>query len=90
MKTKGLEQIMGKTITGVVVKRARIGRRTPSMQLHLVFNDGTCFEMYTMSGEIFFAGGVDGGGFQEALDYGSDVLEVVFQAHLGEGGGHES
>lgn len=51
----GIEQIVGKTITGVV----EISRESsPRQQLWLTFSDGTRYEFYSTSADIHATGGV--------------------------------
>ncbi len=86
MKTNGLREIIGKTISGIVIKKAEIGKSAVIFQLHLVFSDNTCLEMYTQLENIHFAGGLDRGGLEEARHYSSDVLDIVYQVYLDEHG----
>lgn len=66
--THVLEQLIGKTITGVVVKAAEYPAR-PAQQLFLVFADDTHYEVY---GELSLTGGLNPGG-----------LAVVCEQRLG-------
>jgi hypothetical protein len=55
----GIQQVIGKTISGVIVAKAQ-GRK--SQQVFLVFNDETYFEFF---GDSFTGGGgVDQGGLE--------------------------
>jgi hypothetical protein len=45
MKTEGLREMLGKTITGVIAKQNRVNRPPPS-QLFLNFSDGTYLEIW--------------------------------------------
>ena len=88
MKTKGLKQILGKTITGVVVKeKNRKEPFGPLFQIHLIFLDGTIFEMYSSyKVGINFAGYVDDGGFEDVRDHGSGTMNIVYEAQIDEKG----
>ena len=61
----GLREIIGKTITNVIV--ARNERRDPANQVFLVFDDGTYFEFW--GAQFNCNGGVDRGGVAEVTDY---------------------
>ena len=54
----GIEEIVGKTITGVV----EISRQnSPRQQLWLTFSDGTRYEFYSTAADIHATGGVISG-----------------------------
>lgn len=75
----GAEQIIGKTIKGVVIKGQKAGRRPPAMQLFLLFDDGTYYEFYTSSdGSINPTSGIVGGSLGSVLHYMSGGLKPVF------------
>lgn len=61
----GIQQTIGKTITGIVV--GYNARRDPTNQVFLVFDDGTYFEFW--GAQFSCASGVDRGGVAEAVDY---------------------
>lgn len=82
MKTTGLDAILGKTITGVVVKTPGNERSGVQMQMHLVFSDGTCFEIYSTSGPFSFASAPDRGGIEEARRYLCPPLEIAYEVVL--------
>ena len=69
-----IEQIVGKTISGVVVKK----RDTfPRSQVFILFSDNTYYELY---GEVIKgAGGIDRGGLEAVLKYMPEA-EIEFQA----------
>ena len=52
----GIKQIIGKTVTGVLVVR---NERPPARQVFLLFSDDTCFEFW--GNDFTGAGGVDPG-----------------------------
>lgn len=79
MKT-GARQIIGKTITGVIIKRTK-GSEIPRTMLFITFDDGTYYEFYSMNGEILNTGGVVvSGGFTVLLQYLQDTHGVDFCA----------
>lgn len=53
-----LSEILGKTIVGVLVNDIPT---CPRRQVFLVFSDRTYYELYSSSGDIDFASGVDKG-----------------------------
>jgi len=60
----GIKNIIGKTISGIVVAN---NMANPKQQMFLIFSDGTYLEFY---GEGFScAGGLDFGGAAEASQY---------------------
>lgn len=74
----GAEQIIGKTIKGVVIKKAKPNCRPPAMQLFLLFEDGTYYEFYTFDCSISTTSGVAVGDLSNVIDYMSDVNEPIF------------
>jgi hypothetical protein len=77
-----IREILGKTISGVVVKRHPDGY--PSSQVFLLFDDDTHYELYTSKEKIKGIGGVDPGGKDKVLAYRREGIEVVFEAYLEE------
>lgn len=77
MVRNALGEIVGKRITAVVVKKGG----GSGWQLHLVFDDDTCYEIYR-DGHLGTAGGLDRGGLEEARRYGRDGDEIVFEVVL--------
>ncbi|MBI5543790.1 MAG: hypothetical protein HY901_07890 [Deltaproteobacteria bacterium] len=59
---------IGKTITGILVAE---NPRLPKRQLFLVFADGTYYELYSSTGDLHGAGGVDQGDIAKAVGYAS-------------------
>jgi hypothetical protein len=74
-KAEYVDQILGKTITGVVIKEFP---DSPRMQIHLVFSDGTNFEFYSTNEEIMPIKGLRRGGIEDITRY--DLGNVVYQA----------
>ena len=64
-----MKEILGKTIKGVIVKK-NMNRRLPAMAVHLVFNDGTSYEIYT-DYHMNFAGGLNRGDMDKVRKYGT-------------------
>ena len=79
MKTE-LERIVGRRISGVIVKAARDPKSRPRSSLFLLFDDGTYYEFYASDDSITATGGVDRGGIHEVLQYLNDHSEVIFCA----------
>jgi hypothetical protein len=72
-------EIVGRRISGVVVRRARRGKG-PMGQLFLVFEDGFYFEFYAPESQNMAAGGLDKGGLVRALRYTPDSHVVEWAA----------
>ena len=70
-----MKEILGKTIKGVIVKK-NLKDRHPAMAVHLVFNDGTSYEIYTMW-DMSFAKGVNHWDMDDARKYGIPPMENV-------------
>lgn len=72
----GLRQIVGKTISSVVV--ARNEDANPRNQVFLVFSDGTSFEFF--GADFSCANGLDRSGVEEVKDYaergGAEVINT--------------
>jgi hypothetical protein len=77
--------ILGKTITGVIVKRVS-NTRSPSSQVFLVFSDNTYFELYSDTGVITSTSSLSSGGMPEVRKYMSDIAEISVDAWLDEHG----
>ena len=77
MKLKDvLPQLLGKRICGAVVKE---GDRMPRMQVFLIFDDDTYYELYTDSA-IYGTAGVDTGGIDEVRRYLPEQ-RIAFECH---------
>ncbi len=76
-----LEQLLGKTITGVVTKRASMPG-SPQHQIFLLFSDQTYYEFYAVEDGVALTGGVDQGGPAEIRRYMKDRMQVTFEAYL--------
>jgi hypothetical protein len=77
--------ILGKTITGVVVKRDQL-TRSPASQVFLVFSDNTYFEIYASTGDITSTSSLSRGGMPEVRRYMSENAEITLDACLDEHG----
>jgi hypothetical protein len=64
-----LQAILGKTISGVIVKE-KTKHSTPAMSVHLVFSDNTSYEIYS-DFHINFAGGLNTGDVERLRKYGT-------------------
>jgi len=86
MAIKGIDEITGKTIERVIVKRKK---GAPGygfgMQVFLLFTDHTYYEIFS-DWLIGFTGRVYEGGREEVLRYVSDAMEVEYEAYLDENG----
>lgn len=78
-----VRQILGKRITGVVIKE-RKGEGHPRGQLFLVFEDGTYYEFYTPFDTISTTGGVCRGTIGDVLNYMNDRLHPVWVGYQGQ------
>jgi len=76
-----IRRIVGKTISGVIVKESE---REPRSQVFLLFAGGTYYELYS-GAEIHGTGGPDPGGVAEVRAYLLDAARVVFEAVSDEG-----
>ena len=77
MKLKDvLPRLLGKRICGAVVKE---GDRMPRMQMFLIFDDDTYYELYT-DATICGNGGVDEGDIEHVRQYMSKQ-RIVFECH---------
>lgn len=77
-----VEQIIGKRISGVVIKKTKKPGGSPTGQLFLLFDDGSYYEFYTYGCDIGTTGGVvQEGSYDAVLNYMSDTLEPVFAKH---------
>lgn len=77
----GAAEIVGKTITGVIIKQAKGARDTPQSQLYLLFDDNSYYEFYSFSGSISNTGGcLPNASFREVYKYMEEQFNVVFHA----------
>ena len=63
---ESIKEILGKTITGIVVAESP---RTPEMQVFMLFSDDTYFELFGVGNGFTCAGGVDPGGIDKVHSY---------------------
>lgn len=77
----GIEQIVGRRISGVVVKGD--ANVTPKM-VFLLFDDGTAYEFY---GSIGTTSGIRQGGAAFAREYLAESHPVIFEHLLASDGG---
>lgn len=82
MHIKGIDQTLGKTITGIIVKEDVTGNGRPAAQVFLLFSDNTYYELYTAYDEICFTGGVDPGGRKEVTHYIASKMNIVYEKFL--------
>jgi hypothetical protein len=81
MKTNAHE-ILGKTITGIILKYADKPAETPQSQLWLLFSDNTCYEFYCLGDSIRPSGGVIANGLEHINHYMQDGYFVACKAML--------
>lgn len=74
----GAKEILGKTITGVVIKA---GGMPPKSQLFLVFSDGTYYEFYCDRDHIHPTGGLWRGDIEDVRRYMGEVKNITFEVH---------
>lgn len=77
MKTRGMEQAIGKTIEGFILKEAAYGTRGLNGQICIVFTDGTWLEFYSHDVPINSTGGLQDGGMKSARAYILDHFQEV-------------
>jgi hypothetical protein len=70
-----MKEIVGKTIKGVIVKR-NVNRGFPAMAVHLIFTDGTSYEIYA-DHQMNFAGGLNPWDMEKARKYAIPPMENV-------------
>jgi hypothetical protein len=80
----GLFQILGKTVSGVVVKERKF-RDTPRTQVFLLFRDGTQLELYAWEGGFSCGSGLVEGDWRWTLDYMPDCerTKALFEVEPG-------
>lgn len=77
----GAAQIVGKTISGVIVKRAKDFNAKPQGQLFLLFDDNTAYEFYSYDSPIINTGGCDQNtSFRDVYNYMEERYKVEFHA----------
>lgn len=62
-----LQEILGKTIRGVIVKQNTMGT-LPAVAIHMVFEDGTSYEIYSLY-QMSFGKGLNQRGMAEVRQY---------------------
>lgn len=72
-----VKQIIGKRITGLVMKASKSHNYPPRNQLFLMFDDGTYYEFYTHDCDIGTTGGVVRGTLDDVLSYMADTRVPV-------------
>lgn len=78
IKREPLEQILGKTIVGVVVsENASSG---PQTRLHLIFSDKTSYEFWINDGRLSAGGGLDQASLEDVLDQLRNVPKTCIRA----------
>jgi hypothetical protein len=81
MNDPGLESLLGRRITGAIIKKARQVGSNPSAQLFLILDDGTYAEVYAHVGGLVFSLPYPGGA-PEVRKYMDVSMETVREAYL--------
>jgi len=77
----GASEIVGKTITGVIVKTAKDPKEKPQGQLFLIFDDNSSYEFYCYFSPLSTTGGLDKNtSFREVYNYMADRYDIEFHA----------
>jgi hypothetical protein len=82
----GIQDILGKTITGVLVKIKKGEVGAPGKQVFLIFSDGTAYEFYGDYPGFSMSSSLDQGGMERAKNYMSQAMKIVFEAVLDKDG----
>lgn len=87
MSVVGMYNIVGKTIERVIVKEADKPGINPKMQVFLVFNDFTYFELW---GEDIGTGDYTSTGDRDwVVEKENPMSETIYEAYMGEDGDPE-
>ena len=78
-----MKEILGKTIQGVIVKENPQPFSQPRMAVHLVFTDGTSYEIYAMH-SMSFGRGLNSGDREALRKYLSPPMENVLDISIDE------
>ena len=77
----GASEIVGKTITGVIVKAAIDPKAKPQGQLFLIFDDNSSYEFYSYFSPLSTTGGLDKNtSFREVYSYMKERFYIEFHA----------
>lgn len=77
----GIEDIVGKHISGIMVKSRPVGQ-TPRMQVFLLFDDESYYELYSHDCEIQGISGVRRGDIETVRSLMGDTAEIVLEKSL--------
>lgn len=77
-----MKEILEKTIKGVIVKK-NVKGATPAVSIHFVFNDDTCYEIYSLY-QMSFARGLNHWDMEDARKYGNPPMENVLDISVDE------
>jgi hypothetical protein len=84
MRSSPPPEILGKTITGIIIKH-NVRDHSPYHMIHIVFHDGTSLEIDLIN-EAHFGSYLDQGGQAWARQYMGAVMQVDYEAYLDENG----
>ncbi len=75
----GVEEILGKTIAGVIIKKNTTGSISPAQQLFLLFDDGQGYEFYS-SGSIYTTSCIRFNSLHDIYNYMDPAMEIYYQS----------
>lgn len=75
-----MKEVLGKTIEGVIVKQHE-NRGYPAMAVHLIFTDGTSYEIYS-DFRMNFAGGLNPWDMEHARRYANPPMKNVLDVSV--------
>ena len=75
-----MKEILGKTIKGVIVK-INLQHSRPAIAVHLVFTDGTSYEIYSLS-SLEFVRGLRRWSMEDARKYLNPPMENVLDVSI--------
>ena len=78
--TQTSKPLLGRRITGAMVKEARQVGSQPSAQLFFILDDGTYCEVFAPRGRLFFSMAWPGGA-PLARAYMDAIMETVYEAY---------
>ena len=70
-------ELLGKTLSGVVLREATDAHTTPATCLFLLFEDGTAYEFYSHDGSISPTGGLVEAKVEDVEHYFQDEMKTV-------------
>lgn len=80
LKLYGMEKIIGKTISGVIVKENNYGG-SPRAQLFLMFDDDTYYEFYVSGDKLNSTSDIDMGSRADVRRYMDEGMDTIVDLH---------